>query len=321
MSPLTENDIAVLSTKEYFTIYEAAMLWIEEQYLHKSDYLKLVKQDKPFGYYDIASALGSDIQWGETDDYDCCIFDRPEIDETAQELRDQHGWVVKGSFSTDDLDFFHYKETTLDPYRTTIYREDLVLWARSKGLKPRFLAKDIEEMEGTEEKTKQEERTKQEETRTLPDPSQHTTAKVWMTKNSTYHISTKTNGQKDGQVDFTPNKNGEMTKQMQLMMLLVEKWPKGTNLAGIVSACYSQERGKMPHDVEFANKLLKRVRALVSDVRNKLEKTDINPDIITPLSVESVSETPVKLRVFMISKVEENKLQSTPEKWDRSVDV
>ena len=130
-----------------------------------------------------------------------------------------------------------------------------------------------------------------------PDPQTHTVAKCWTTKDGTFCMSTKTQGRYDGKVKF-PLLNGKPTKQMQLMKVLCFEHPNAVPLAKLIDQVYPDSAAKVRTDGAALANLLKTLRTLVSDIRNKkLAPAGINPDILPPLDVEVTANTTLGLRL------------------------
>ena len=150
-----------------------------------------------------------------------------------------------------------------------------------------------------------------------PNPAKHTTLKYWNTKDGSLKISTYTKEwdsalrkfidieKLDGTVVFSP-KNNEPTKLMNLMKLLIDKKTLDTSM--IVAFCYGEERNKIDInnlDKDKAKNLLKRVATLVSDLRKKISKAGINPDIILPFWLDERQENKIKLKVRYVLSLDE----------------
>ena len=137
-----------------------------------------------------------------------------------------------------------------------------------------------------------------------PDPKQFTVAKVWTREDGAYCLSTKTEGQRDGMVEFGPT-----TKQMKLMMLLCYKYPKGVSLSEIVDEVYSKEKKKLKDNPEQAKKLLRRICSLVGDIRKgKLAPAGINPDIVSTLGNDTTYQDSVILQVAHLYRMDDKKV-------------
>lgn len=132
---------------------------------------------------------------------------------------------------------------------------------------------------------------------TCPDPLQHTTAKYWTTKDGAFCLSTKTQGRYDGKVEFRLW-NGAPTKQMQLMKVLCFEHPNAVPLAKLIEQVYPESTAKVRKDGAALTDLLRTLRTLVSDIRNKkLALTGINPDVLPPLDIEVTPNTSLGLRL------------------------
>lgn len=139
-------------------------------------------------------------------------------------------------------------------------------------------------------------------TRAWPDPKQHTTAKAWTVKDGRFCLSTKTDGRRDGRAVFEPT-NGKPTNQMQFMRLICFKHPNSLRIADILEQVYAEDTARARRDPPALARLLKRVRSLVSDIRNKkLIPAGINPGILPPLSADTTTGLEVTLRVARLHR-------------------
>ncbi|MFO7900004.1 MAG: hypothetical protein R6V58_13205 [Planctomycetota bacterium] len=140
-----------------------------------------------------------------------------------------------------------------------------------------------------------------------PDPQTHTVAKCWTRRtDSAFCISTKTQSRYDGQAGFGLH-NGKPTLQAQLVRLLCFRHPKAMSLYDILQQIYPAEL-EAAATPPAAQSLLKKLRALVSAVRSKLERADINPDILPPLNVETPASATLALRLAHIHKLDDSEL-------------
>jgi hypothetical protein len=137
-----------------------------------------------------------------------------------------------------------------------------------------------------------------------PDPKEHTTAKVWTRKDDTFCLSTKTEGGQDGMVEFALQ-SGVMTKQAKLMYLVGDKWPNGVSVREIIPQVYSEEKNNIIENPKLLPPLVKKIRSLVSDIRKKLDRAGINPDILPPLNMEATPNVTIRLNVAKLHKMEE----------------
>jgi hypothetical protein len=136
--------------------------------------------------------------------------------------------------------------------------------------------------------------------KTWPDPCKHTTAKIWTTQDGIFHMATKTKGQRDGEVQF-PLAGGKPTKQMQIMKLLCHKHEQAKTLAFVIDQVYPEMKDSVRRDGKALAKLLKTIRTLVSDIRNKkLAPAGINPDILPALDIEVTGATTIGLKLAHI---------------------
>ncbi len=128
-----------------------------------------------------------------------------------------------------------------------------------------------------------------------PDPKQHTTAKVWTTKDGSLRMSTKTDSKHDGKVEFSLREDGKPTYQMQFMRLICFRHPEPVLLREVMTEVYPEDYASMGSS---PSNLLRKVRSLVSAIRTKkLAKAGLNQDILSPLSVESSVKTGISLRL------------------------
>lgn len=141
--------------------------------------------------------------------------------------------------------------------------------------------------------------------RARPDPLEHTVAKVWTTQDGTFCLSTKTKAQRDGECRF-PLWNGEATKQMRLMMVLCHKHPAEVRLATVIEQVYPESKAEVLQNPNGLLGLLKKVRSLVSDIRNKkLAPAGINSDILPPLDMEITADTAIGLKLAHVHRLDE----------------
>ena len=142
--------------------------------------------------------------------------------------------------------------------------------------------------------------------RTWPDPKQNTIAKAWTLKTGAFCLSTETESKDDGKVEFPMTLDGRPTKQMQLMRLLCYTHPKALTVAKVIEQVYPDELTQASRDAEALKAVLKKVRTLISDIRNKkLAAAGINPDILSPLDVEITGTAEIALNVVHLHKPED----------------
>lgn len=133
-------------------------------------------------------------------------------------------------------------------------------------------------------------------TQKWPDPTRHTTASVWTTDDDVWHLSTTTNGIRDGELRLRRFKR-QRTKQLQLMELVCANWPSGTRVADVITAAYGPAWNAVRSGRRTRRSVVKCVCSLVTAVRGKLKSAGINPDILPPLNVDASEETEIFLRV------------------------
>ena len=140
-----------------------------------------------------------------------------------------------------------------------------------------------------------------------PDPKQHTTAKVWTTKDGSFWMSTKTDGEPDGRVEFALREDGAPTYQAKFMRLICFKYPQPVTLREVMEQVYPEDFSEVSAgDGEKLRNLLRKVRTLVSDIRTKkLAKANLNPDILPPLSFESSVETGISLQLAKLHRLDD----------------
>jgi len=138
-----------------------------------------------------------------------------------------------------------------------------------------------------------------------PDPKEHTTAKVWTLTNGAFCLSTETDRNDDGKVEFQMM-DGKPTKQMQLMRVVCFMHPKAVSVAKVIEQVYPEELAEARRNAAALKGLLKKIRSLISDIRNKkLATAGINPDILPPLDVEITGDTEILLNVAHLHKLDD----------------
>jgi len=135
--------------------------------------------------------------------------------------------------------------------------------------------------------------------KTWPDPEEHTAMKVWTTRDGELRISTKTHGERDGRVDFQRG-----SKQSVLVMLLAHKHARGASLKEALQTAYRDEFKKNKDNPRALKKLMAKLRALISDIRKKLERAGVNPDMLTPIDRDVSPDTRVRFRTAMIRNMD-----------------
>lgn len=141
------------------------------------------------------------------------------------------------------------------------------------------------------------------------DPKEYTVAKMWTTKDGILRISTKTEGQRDGEVEFAPSASGESTLQMRLMQHLCFIFPASATLREVMEQVYREEFATIGDSLAAQKDMLHRFRSLVSDVRiKKLQKAGLNPQILPQLNVEASTETGIQLRLAHLHRLDDKGL-------------
>lgn len=150
--------------------------------------------------------------------------------------------------------------------------------------------------------------------RPWPNPEKHTTAKVWTVKEGSFRMSTKTDSQHDGTVEFAPTDSGELTYQMRLMQLLCFQFPKPVSLAEVIQQVYPDDFATVSGDAAALSKTLRKVRTLVSDIRKKkLANANLNPDILPALSIEVSRDTGIALQLAHLHRMDDKELDEADE--------
>lgn len=150
--------------------------------------------------------------------------------------------------------------------------------------------------------------------RVWPDPSAHTTAKVWTRKDGVICLSTKTDSAHDGRVEFPPTPSGDLTYQMRFVQFMCFKHPATATLAEVIAQVYPEEYASVSTDAAGLKNILRKLRSLVSDVRmKKLAKAGLNPDILPPLSVEVSLEVGIGLRLAHLHRLDDKELDQADE--------
>jgi hypothetical protein len=127
-------------------------------------------------------------------------------------------------------------------------------------------------------------------------------------------MSTKTNGQHDGTVEFPPTESGQLTFQMRFMQLLSFKFPTPLSLAEVIQQVYAGECVTALGDAATVVKTLRKLRTLVSDIRTKkLARANLNPDILPALSVETSKDTGIALRLAHLHRMDDKDLDEADE--------
>jgi len=152
------------------------------------------------------------------------------------------------------------------------------------------------------------------QSRAWPRPEEHTTAKVWTVKDGALRMSTKTDGRHDGTVEFAPTTPGELTYQMRFMQTVCLKFPRATTLAEVIEQVYPDDWAKVRQNPGLLKSALRKLRSLVSDIRNrKLAKAGLNPDILPSLSIEASMETGIALRLAHLHRMDDKDLDDADE--------
>lgn len=147
--------------------------------------------------------------------------------------------------------------------------------------------------------------------RCWPDPERHTTAKVWTVKQGALRISTKTNGNDDGAVEFALTDAGKPTAQMRFMQLLCFKHPTPVTLAEVIQEIYPADLASIGQSGALM-KTLRKLRTLVSDVRTKkLAKANLNPDILPSLNIDATKDTSIVLKLAQLHRMDDKQLDGS----------
>lgn len=148
----------------------------------------------------------------------------------------------------------------------------------------------------------------------LPNPEEHTTAKVWTIKSGAIRMSTKTDKNHDGQVEFAPLENVPQTFQMKFIQLITFKYPDPISLGDVIHQVYPDDYATALGDATALAKVLRKVRTLVSDIRiKKFAKAGINPDVLPSLSIEASKDTGIALRLAHLHRMDDKELDEADE--------
>lgn len=151
-------------------------------------------------------------------------------------------------------------------------------------------------------------------TRKWPKPDEHTTAKFWTRKNGVVCLSTKTDSNHDGTVEFAPTVLGALTYQMRFMQLMCFKFPGAVTLAEVIEQVYPDDFAKAKQNPDLLKSTLRKLRTLVSDIRNKkLAKAGLNPEILPSLSIEATMATGIVLRLAHLHRMDDKELDEADE--------
>jgi len=134
MSPLSEQELEVFRFRKSFTLYEISMLWIDEGPICESRETR----GKPVSYYVICSELIKAIK-DKTIDPKAVMLDK-----ASQSRAHDSTFGLFRPYPDDDTRDSRYQG--FDPYFVSIEREAIVKWAILIDQKPKFLARDIEEL-------------------------------------------------------------------------------------------------------------------------------------------------------------------------------
>ncbi|MGE0769297.1 MAG: hypothetical protein AB7L90_22875 [Hyphomicrobiaceae bacterium] len=150
--------------------------------------------------------------------------------------------------------------------------------------------------------------------REWPDPQEHTTGKYWTRQDGVICLSTKTDGNHDGTVEFAPTTSGELTFQMRFMQVMCFKFPNAITLAEIIEQVYPQDYATARRDPAMLRRIVAKLRALVSDIRKrKIAKAGLNPDILPGLSVDAPMDAGIGLRLANLRRFDDRDLDEADE--------
>jgi len=199
-----------------------------------------------------------------------------------------------------------------DPYDPPLYKEDTPLSEASLYHR----AEQWEETLRSDDSTSDSDGGIEEDAETAlakkwPPPQDHTTAKVWTTKDGSFWMSTKTDGESDGKVEFALREDGSPTYQAKFMRLICFKHPQPVTLREGMEQVYPEDFSEVSAgDGEKLRNLLRKVRTLVSDIRTKkLAKANLNPDILPPLNIEASVESGISLRVAHLHRLDDKAVE------------
>lgn len=141
-----------------------------------------------------------------------------------------------------------------------------------------------------------------------PDPAVDTMVMVWTTKNGSFWIRSKKGDQKEGKAEFPMGTDGTPGKQSQLLRLLVFKHPTPMPVSEVLQQVYPEDLAAVRVGRAQLAPLLKKCRTLFSDLRDKLEKAEINPRIVPALSIDTDKTTDVVLQVTSVRNMDDHGL-------------
>jgi hypothetical protein len=136
-----------------------------------------------------------------------------------------------------------------------------------------------------------------------PDPKVCTTGEAELSDKGVLTLRTFTDGALDGEVKFSAL-NQDSAKQRQLMLLLVNAWPRGVRLAVLAGQVYGDEFLAPADDPRVARARGKKIAQLFRDIRQKkLERACINPDILPTLDSPACKKGMVTLRLAKLKRL------------------
>lgn len=112
------------------------------------------------------------------------------------------------------------------------------------------------------------------------DPELQCHAKFTRRADDALVLSVRNNGDPAREVVFEPQ-GGRPSKQLQVMRLLCHRWPKPVSFRDGITAAYGDDwASRSGNNKEDVVAVADKFRALLSDIRKKLEKHGIDPDIV-----------------------------------------
>lgn len=114
----------------------------------------------------------------------------------------------------------------------------------------------------------------------VKDPELHCHAKFTRRADGALVLSVRSNGDPARKIVFAPQ-SGKPTKQLQVMRLLCQSWPKPVSFRDGIAAAYGDDWvSRSGSNKEGLVAVAEKFRALLSDISKKLEKHEVNPDIV-----------------------------------------
>ena len=136
-----------------------------------------------------------------------------------------------------------------------------------------------------------------------PDPKVCATGEAELSEKGVLTLKIFTDGVLDGEVKFTAL-NPASAKQRQLMVLLLNAWPRGVHLRELGEAAYGADFLAPTDDPSVTAARSKRITQLFRDIRGKkLERARINPDVLPALNSPTCKRGMVALRLAKLKRI------------------